>query len=775
MARTIGTILAMRDRTSKTLMRVNKNVENVTKNMKKSQRQVQKWQNNFVKGMDKVTKKVTKVGLAVGAMLGVFATKVGFEGLKDLEEGAAKVKSIAKNALQLKNIKKDLLKASTKTGVGVTELAETQYSAISSGVSPKDSLKASVTASKLAKAGFTDANSALKVMTSTMNVYGLKGQEAMQKISDKLLVTQNLGVTTVAELSESMGSLTPIANSAGASIDELMAGMASLTKNGLKTDEAVTAFKGVLTSVIKPSDEAAKMAKKLGIDFSVSAIKSKGFSKFLEEIKEKTGGNTELMGQLFGNVRALSGALVLTGKGFKDFNTSLDAMKNSAGATDEAYKTMTNTIGFKLNKLKNTSKNIFTSIMNTQSGLIGQYIDKINNWVNNNEKTIQEWVRSIGDGIVKITKFIRTIVKFAKKHEKLITTLLVFIGTLYTVIKVIGILKTVFTALNTIWLIFNGTLALTPLGWIVLAVGAVITIGYALWRNWDKLTKKARDLWASIKETFNNIKAKVVEVGNALWSGFGDRFPLLQEFIGTHIKSIKQIFSGIIEFVTGVFTGNWKKAWEGVKGIFTGIFNGLQNAFLFPLKAIIKGINYMITQVNGMSIDIPEWVPKIGGQKFGFSIPIIPDLPEFAKGGIATQPSIFGEAGPEIAIPLKHSNRSRKLLNQATRIINPKEKANSTVNNIKNTVKNIFNTIKNITNNISNSTNNNTFDNTKSIANSTVNNIKNSNVSKKNNDKKTNDVKVYVTIQGNVIGNNEFIDKVGERIVKKVKLALDTM
>ncbi|QEK12577.1 phage tail tape measure protein [Crassaminicella thermophila] len=623
MARTIGTILAMRDRTSQTLMRVNRNVENVTKNMKKSQRQVQKWQNNFVKGMDKIIKKTAKVGLAVGAMFGVLGTKLGFEGLKDLEEGAAKVKSIAKNALQLKNIKRDLLKASTKTGVSVTELAETQYSAISSGVSAKDSLGASVTATKLAKAGFTDANSALKIMTSTMNVYGLTGMKAMQSISDKLLVTQNLGVTTVAEMAEFMGSLTPIANSAGASIDELMAGMASLTKNGLKTDKAVTAFKDVLTSVIKPSDEASKMAKKLGINFSVSAIKSKGLANFLEEVKKKAGGNTEVMGKLFGNVRALSGALILTGKGLQDFNISLDAMKNSAGATDTAYKTMTNTIGFKLNKLKNTSKNIFTSIMNTQSGLIGKYVDKMNAWVENNEDTIQRYVQRIGDGIVKITKFIGTIVEFAQKHEKLITTILVFIGTLYTVIKVIGILKTVFTALNTIWLIFNGTLALTPLGWIVFSIGALVAIGYALWRNWDKLTKKARDLW----DWFTNLISGTDDWKLALTGIFAPILLLIK-----HFNKVKETAG---------------KAWGVVKKFFG--FGG--------------------DDKKEVSVNIKDKTIK---------------LKKYAKGGIATRPSIFGEAGPEIAIPLKKNNsRSQRLLDQANSIINGKKENSTSVDNSK--------------------------------------------------------------------------------------------
>ncbi|WIF95119.1 phage tail tape measure protein [Caminicella sporogenes] len=618
MSRTIGTILTLKDKISNPLVKVSRNVGKVTREMKKSQNQITRWQKNAVKSIDKIIKKTAKLGLAVGTITGAFAVKAGFEGLKDLEEGAAKVKSIAKNALELKNIKKDLLKASTKTGVSVTELAETQYSAISSGVSAKDSLQASINATKLAKAGFTDANSALKIMTSTMNVYGLTGTKAMQDISDKLLVTQNLGVTTVAELSESMGSLTPVAKSAGVSIDELMAGMASLTKNGLKTDEAVTAFKGVLTSVIKPSAEASKVAKKLGIDFSVSAIKSKGFGKFLEEIKEKTGKNTELMGQLFGNVRALSGALVLTGKGFKDFNTSLEAMKNSTGATDEAFKIMTNTIGFKLNKMKNAVKNIFTSIMNTQSGAIGNYVDKIDNWVTNNEKKIQKWVKNIGDSITKIVKIIKKIFSFVKKHEKLISTFLVFIGTLYTVIKVIGILKTVMTVLNTIWLLFNGTLVLTPLGWIVLAIGAVIAIGYALWRNWDSISKKAKELWESIKKAFSPI---------------GD------------------FFSGI---------------WEGVK---TG-FKAFINFF-------IDGINTVIGGVNSIKVKVPDWVPKWGGKEWGVSIP---ELPKFAKGGIATRPSIFGEAGPEMAIPLKRNNpRSQLLLKQADNIINGKSKENITI------------------------------------------------------------------------------------------------
>lgn len=558
MAKQINTILSLKDKISQPLVKVSKNVDKVTREMKKSQNQVEKWKNKSVKAMDNVIKKSAKVGLAIGAAVGAVATKVGFEGLKELDAGAAKVKSIAKESLNLKDIQEDLLKQSNKTGIVVEALAETQYSAISSGVKAAESMQAAVQASKLAVSGFTDSDNALKIMTSTMNVYGLTGVDAMESISDKLLVTQNLGVTTVAELANSLGSLTPVAKSAGAGIDDLMAGMAALTKNGLKTEEAVTSYKGILTSVIKPTKDAAETAKKLGIDFSTSAIKSKGMIKFMEEIKEKTGGNTEVMGKLFGNVRALSGALILAGDGIDDFNVALDAMKNSAGATDEAYKTMTNTIGFKMDKMKNRIKNTFTAMMNTQSGAIGENIDKIDTWLENNEEKIQGWIQSIGEGVTQMIDFVRSVVDFVTEHEKAITTIGVFVLTMYSVIKVVGLAKTVLTGLNTVGMLVNGTLAMTPLGWLVLGIGAVVAAGYALYRNWDLVKEKAGELNTWIGEKWDNLKEKTTQA----WED-------IRESVTKPIDKIKESWQGLKDFMKNPIKGT-VNIFKNVKDKLTG-------------------------------------------------------------------------------------------------------------------------------------------------------------------------------------------------------------
>lgn len=116
------------------------------------------------------------------------------------------------------------------------------------------------------------------------------------------------------------------------------------------------------------------------------------------------------------------------------------------------------------------------------------------------------------------------------------------------------------------------------------------------------------------------------------------------------VTGIIKTFRGLIDFVAGVFTGNWKKAWDGVKNIFGGIFDALKSLFKTPINYIIDGINAFISGLN--KIKIPDWVPAVGGK--GINIPKIPKL---ARGGIVDKPTIamIGEAGKEAVIPMENN------------------------------------------------------------------------------------------------------------------------
>lgn len=135
--------------------------------------------------------------------------------------------------------------------------------------------------------------------------------------------------------------------------------------------------------------------------------------------------------------------------------------------------------------------------------------------------------------------------------------------------------------------------------------------------------------------------------------------------IKIYVDTIKNVFKGIIDFIKNVFTGNWKGAWESVKNIFTSIFNGLKNivgnifngilsVIKAPVNGVIKMLNKMIEALNKLSFDVPDWIPVIGGKKFGFNLKPISLL---AEGGIVKRPtpSIIGEDGQEAVIPLERN------------------------------------------------------------------------------------------------------------------------
>ena len=124
------------------------------------------------------------------------------------------------------------------------------------------------------------------------------------------------------------------------------------------------------------------------------------------------------------------------------------------------------------------------------------------------------------------------------------------------------------------------------------------------------------------------------------------------------IQGIQTTFQGIIDFITGVFTGNLSLAMQGVQDIFKGAFEALAGLIKTPLNAVIALINKAISGINGLGLTIPDWVPVIGGKSFSINIPEIPML---AKGGFTNGPSIAGEAGTEAVISFQKSARSQNI------------------------------------------------------------------------------------------------------------------
>lgn len=210
---------------------------------------------------------------------------------------------------------------------------------------------------------------------------------------------------------------------------------------------------------------------------------------------------------------------------------------------------------------------------------------------------------------------------------------------------------------------------LGPANSAILVIGLLIAAGILLYKNWDKVSEAGRKLGAYIQSIFNDLglnvdffKGKISEFGGKfsevgqkaqeLWvvispvlGKIGDIAILVFRtwigaaiggaigLFGTFIQTVSEfgsgflgIMGGIIDFITGVFTGNWEQAWNGVKEIFRGVFDSFVALAKTPINAVIGLINGVVSGINNMGIDIPDWVPGLGGKGFHINIPQIPML-----------------------------------------------------------------------------------------------------------------------------------------------------
>lgn len=223
-------------------------------------------------------------------------------------------------------------------GGDATTQVKAFYQAISAGAGSVEEAAALIdTANRLAVGGLSDVTTATGILSGVLNTYG-KDVITATEVSDSLFVGVKAGVTTVSELSSSLGKVLPAAKALGISFDETVAATAALTKNSMTTSEAVTGLSAVMNGVLQPTGEALKMAQDLSLEFSAAALQTKGLTAFLDDMVRATGGNAEKMAALFGSAEALKVALLFAGEAGGQYADILDQMTAKSGMTDEAFQ-----------------------------------------------------------------------------------------------------------------------------------------------------------------------------------------------------------------------------------------------------------------------------------------------------------------------------------------------------------------------------------------------------------------------------------------------------
>lgn len=284
-----------------------------------------------------------KSGLAAGVPLGFSAKEYA-----SFETNMARISTVLHGSgASMEDFRKGIQSMAVEFGESTDTLSKGLYDLLSASVEPGKALDVLRVSVKAATAGVTDTATATKALINILNAFHVPAEKAAD-VADLLFKVDTRGVTTFAEMAEHIGSITASAYAAGISMEEMAAALATMTRNGLQTDSAVTAMGNIMKEFLKPTDDAAATAAKFGITLNTATIKSMGLLGVMQKLKT-AGASAEDFAHIFGDIRGLRGANAIFGD-VEGFAADVAAMGNRAGSTERAYAKMANTLTVAFNR-----------------------------------------------------------------------------------------------------------------------------------------------------------------------------------------------------------------------------------------------------------------------------------------------------------------------------------------------------------------------------------------------------------------------------------------
>lgn len=474
------------------LVQTEKKLTNVSKELQTQNKRLvtisQKWEDfdkklsNSGIQLDTVASDMQKIGAAMVG-IGVVSATMSMS----FNQEFVKVKTIAdETQVSFENLRKGALDVSSDINVDAKVAANALYEIVSANISTSDSLEVLESSAKLAKAGFTEVNTAADLLTTVLNGYG-EGVDTVNKYSDQMILTQKLAKTTIGELGDNFGKVAGFAATANVEFAQIGSALTVLTTRGTDTSEAITALKAILSGVISPTQEAKKMAEELGIEFNLASLQSKGFAKFLRDIAKACKGNDEAISSLFGSAEALNAVLQLTSKeGMAQFGENLEIIRGASGETEKALEAM-KTPGEELNKAFNELKN-----------------------------SLIEAGDSFSPIITMISGFISII---AQAPPSIVTTIAVLGSLAVTIGTVIKSINSTMSAVNSVSNIMDKLSGgLSPLEMKMLKIGgailAAVVVLTAFLALWGALTGKGGEIESTMNGVSNSINTMTSNIGN---------------------------------------------------------------------------------------------------------------------------------------------------------------------------------------------------------------------------------------------------------------------
>lgn len=643
MANIVDAILRLTDNFTPTLVKAQ---DGLTKYSRQAQR--------VSKDLNKIGNNITNVGKSL--TLGVTAPIVGIgtaslKATMDFDKSMSKVQALSSaTGEQLVLLKEKATELGATTAFSASQVSEAmQYMALA-GWKTNDILEGTAGILAAASASGEELAKVSDIITDGLSAFGLEANKA-NHFADVLSTTATNANTTIGMMGEAFTYAGSVAGALGYSVEDTALAIGIMANSGIKASQAGTALRTMLTELSGTLEITGKNLGTYVIQTSNADGTMKPFRETLESLKYAFSQLSEAerasMAESLVGKNAMAGLLAIMNTSDEAFNNLATAIDNSTGSAERMSDVMLDNLAGQITIIMSGVESLALAIGDRLTPYARKLADSIQNVVTtfNNMSDEQK------DTALKIGAFIAIIPVAILIFGKMVKGVSGAIGAYSrfskNVQKTGSIFKVIFSPANKIVLIMTA-----------IALVAVLVIKY-----WEPLKGFFLDLVSKIrscleacgvdfnkmKENFNKVVQAIglaIQVLISFFIGLWEKIkPLVELFgmsifvvcyeivgafqgmmtgVGNIINSLMSLFGGLIDFIVGVFTGNWKQAWQGVKDIFSGIFEGIAGVCRSVMNTIIGFINGGIIGLNKLTnIKLPDF---LGGKQIGFSIPEIPML-----------------------------------------------------------------------------------------------------------------------------------------------------